>query len=102
MKKILIGLIILFALAVITNPSERKHKDAVKREVNAMLEAQLGKKGDFFSWEPKLKGKAINFFIERENCYVYSKTKFKVLEEEKVIGYGFFGFVILNRSALQN
>jgi hypothetical protein len=100
MKKVIIGVVIFCALAVITNPSEKKHKEAVKKELNALLEEEIGVLGEFLSRDFKLKRKALSTLIHRENNYIYSKTTLKMLGEERVIGYGFFGFVIINRDAL--
>jgi hypothetical protein len=102
MKKILIGVVILLGLAIVTNPNERKHKEAVKREFDAKMERELGTFGEFLSADFKLKGRAINTFITRENHYIYSKTIFKIAGKEKLIGYGFFGFVVINTNALKN
>jgi len=102
MKKLLIGILLLVGLAIITNPNETKHKEAVKREIDAALEKELGSAGEFLSATFDFKGKAIGTFVKRENNYVYSTTKLKIGPEEKVIGYGFFGFVVINRSAITN
>lgn len=102
MKKLFIGIIILVVLAVVTNPNEAKHKEAVKRELDIAMEQELGGFGEFLSSTVKSNGKLISQFIERENQFVYSTTKLKMGGEEKVIGYGFFGFVFINRASFTN
>ena len=102
MKRIFIGLLLLAALAFITNPSETKHKEVVKREIDATLNRELGEAGVLLSKTFDFKGKAIGTFIKRENKFIYSETILKVGPTEKVVGYGFFGFVVINRSAITN
>ncbi len=96
MKKLLIGLIILAVIATVTNPSEQTHKDAVKKE----LKSELDFSG--IAEELNLGSFLINNLIIRENHYVYSITKLKIMGEEKVVGYGAFGMVFINRDALTN
>ena len=102
MKRIIIGLTLLAALAFITNPNEKKHKDAVKRELDATLEREFSETGELLSKTFNFKGKAIGTFISRKNKYLYTETVLKLGPNEKVVGYGFFGFVVINRNALGN
>lgn len=99
MKKVIIGILIFTAIAFITNPQEKKHKDAAKRELDATLDKELGLVGEFLSAQYSLEGKAVGKFIVRQNHYLYSTTILKIGKEEKVVGYGFFGFVFINRAA---
>lgn len=96
MKKLLIAIVLFGALAAITNPSEEKHKEAIRREF---------KQSDGGESEGSELGKQIGNFIlnntvHRRNHYIYSETVVRVLGEEKVVGYGFFGFVIINQDEL--
>ncbi len=104
MKKIIIALFIFSLLAFVTNPSEDKHKEAVKRELDSRLEKGLGKVGELISSQWNIEGtsssQGIRKFVKRENYYVFSKTKLSLLGEEKVIGYGFFGFVIIDTKVI--
>ena len=98
MKKLLIGLIILAAIASITNPSLETHKEAVTREfVSKEKQENIGGKI----------GKAVsdllvNQVITRKNKYLYSETRLKTLNGEKTVGYGFFGFVLINKEEINN
>lgn len=91
MKKLLIGLVILGVLAFVTNPNEQKHREAVKKAINDEDNSEIGK---------SLKGFLVNNTIIREDHYVYSTTKLKVLGQEKVVGYGFFTLVFINTDEL--
>ena len=92
MKKLIIGLCILGGLAFITNPNEQKHKEAVKKAINDESGSEIGN---------SLKGFLVNNTIIREDHYVYSTTKLKVLGQEKVVGYGFFTLVFINTDELK-
>jgi len=38
--------------------------------------------------------------ITRKNNYIYSETRLKTLTGEKTVGYGFFGFVLINKDEI--
>jgi len=96
MKKLFIGVIILAAIAAITNPNLEAHKEAVTREfVSKEKQESIGGK----------LGKAVsdllvNQVITRKNNYIYSETRLKTLTGEKTVGYGFFGFVLINKDEI--
>ena len=100
MKKVIVGILIFVVLAFITNPNEAKHKEAVKREIETALNEEIGVNSEFLSATFSLGGKAIGTIVKRKNNYLYSTTLIQIGEEKKVIGYGFFGFVVINRNAL--
>ncbi|MBO6516008.1 MAG: hypothetical protein JJ975_05610 [Bacteroidia bacterium] len=100
MKKLLIALILLAIIAVVTNPDEQKHKDAVKRELKAELQKNNTLEG-LITDEFKLGDMVLNKVVTRENKHLYSVTKIKVMGVEKEVGYGFLGFVLINRDALK-
>lgn len=101
MRKVLIGIILFALLAIITNPNEDKHKEAAKREFEKTLDKELGVNGEFLSTIFSLEGKPLGTLIERENQYLYSTTILHVGAEKVIVGYGFFGFVIINQNALR-
>ena len=104
MRKLFIGLIILGVIAFVTNPDETKHREAVKKEIGDFTadenDGALAKVGKALGGG--LADLAVNTTIKRENRYVYSATKISIAGEEKIIGYGLFGFVFINRDALKS
>ena len=97
---IIIGFILVALMA--TNPSTDEHKEAVKIKVSAAFENNTTD-GNAFQKLGEQLGQTIGMalidkMIKRENYYLYSLTKFKFLnnnEEEKIVGFGFFGKVYL-------
>jgi hypothetical protein len=98
MKKFLIGVIILAALAFITNPDESKHKEAVKKQL-LHIENQEGIGGAIGN---SIGNFLVNNSVKRKNHYLYSETVISVLGEEKTVGYGAFTLVMINEDALKN
>ena len=97
---IIIGFILVALMA--TNPSTDEHKEAVKIKVSAAFENNTTDGNEFQKLGEQL-GQTIGMalidkMIKRENYYLYSLTKSKFLnnnEEEKIVGFGFFGKVYL-------
>ena len=97
---IVIGFILVALMA--TNPSTDEHKEAVKEKVSAVIENN-NSNGNAFQKLGEQLGQTIGMalidkMIKRENYYLYSLTKSKFLnnnEEEKIVGFGFFGKVYL-------
>ena len=98
MKKALIGIIILAALAFITNPDESKHKEAVKKQM-LHIEQQEGIGGAIGNGIGNF---LVNNTIKRKNHYFYSETVISIFGEEKTVGYGAFTLVMINEDALKN
>lgn len=111
MKKslIIIGLVVL--IAVITNPSQEMHREAVKNKINAFLQKQMKKNstdtnevgqalgvmiGGAFA------GGLINNLVTSDSYVVFSLTKITWSGQTKVIGVGAFGNVFFFRELDQS
>lgn len=100
-NKIIIFFAIIILIAVLTNPSNEEHKQAVKSVVNEVVqnsisenESDLGKLGVLFG--SSLAENLIENSVTRDNYILFSITKFTWKGESKSIGYGLFGNVFLS------
>ena len=110
-KKSPIIWIVAFAfilVAILTNPGESKHKEAVKGRVNTYMQQYLSNSfnGDDSEWDAAgkslgllLGGEIINKMIETvvssDNYLLFSMTKITWAGESKTIGFGAFGHVFI-------
>ena len=103
---IVIGIIVL--VAVLTNPSQDKHREAIKSKLNAYLQQSMKEslKETDNEWEQA--GQALGLmiggaFVDRiidnlistENYVIFSTTKMTWDGQTKVVGIGAFGNVFL-------
>lgn len=100
-KTIIIIFAIIILIAVLTNPSNEEHKQAVKSVVNQVVqnsisenESDIGKLGVLFG--SSLAENLIENSVTRDNYILFSITKITWKGESKSIGYGLFGNVFLS------
>ena len=75
LKWLLIGIVVILAIAFFSNPDESHHKKGLKE------------------WTKNLKVKVEDDAIKVDNYKVFSLTKVKIDEKEKITGIGAFGKV---------
>lgn len=111
MKKnhlITIVLILILVTAILTNPSQERHKETLKNELKYQLEKTLKEYTPSTDnpWEKfgqalgmvfvgVLVDKIVDTLITSDNYVFFSLTKISLLGESKVIGIGLFGKVFI-------
>jgi len=98
----IIGAIVL--AAVLTNPGQEKHQEAVKNKLDSYVQKKINPtdKGNIFGKTlGGMLGGAIgntvaNNIISRDNYVLFSTTKMDWKGEDKVIGIGAFGYVYVS------
>nr|WP_315247648.1 DUF4359 domain-containing protein [uncultured Flavobacterium sp.] len=100
-KTIIIIFAIIILIAVLTNPSNEEHKQAVKSVINQVVqnsisknESDMEKLGVLFG--SSLAENLIENSVTRDNYILFSITKITWRGESKSIGYGLFGNVLLS------
>lgn len=112
MKKkfiVLFGIVLLILLAVITNPRQEEHKEAVKAKFNTYLQKSMSKNLSEADDEWKNAGQALGMLIggslvdvltsnivTTDNYVLFSTTKMTWEGETKVVGVGILGNVFLS------
>ena len=91
----------IILIAVITNPSTEEHKQAVKSEVNQLVQNSVSEsKSDMESigvlLGSSLAEKLVENSITRDNYILFSLTEISWKGESRNIGYGVFGNVFLS------
>lgn len=104
---IIIILAIIILIASITNPSIEEHKQAVKSEVNKLVQNTVTKsKSDMESLGILLGSSLAVKFVEnsvsRDNYILFSVTKFSWESESRNIGYGVFGNVFISEKVKES
>ena len=102
----IIGLILL--VAVITNPSQDRHKEVIKTKLNTYMQQSLKSNQSGTSDEWAQAGAALGLmmggamiqnivdnFVSTDNYVLFSLTKITVEGKSKVVGIGAFGNVFL-------
>ena len=99
-------LIAIVVIAAITNPDKAMHREAVKDEVKELVRDEIGD-SDIESFFGKIiVGALLDTFVEQaitvDNYLVFSLSKMRIDNKDKVIGIGLFGhvFVSFNRDDL--
>ncbi|MGX7666064.1 DUF4359 domain-containing protein [Flavobacterium pedocola] len=102
---ILIGLGIILAIAIFTNPNQEIHKEVVKSTITSYYQKSIEEddtipKNGFSALGSLLGTSLINTLVENgvssDNYLVFSITKIRYKGEEKSIGFGVFGNVFLS------
>jgi hypothetical protein len=93
--------VVIILIAIITNPSTEEHKQAVKHEVNQLVQNSVSEsKSDIESLGvllgSSLAEKLVENSITRDNYILFSITKISWKGESRNIGYGLFGNVFLS------
>ena len=98
-------IVTILLIAIFTNPSQEEHKEKVIETYNtyyqnSIEESHVNSENVFASLGSLLSKTLISTMIEnaitRENYVVFSLTKITYEGNEKSIGYGVFGTVILS------
>lgn len=106
MKKTLpsIVAVAILVLALATNPTVEKHRDAVKENVEAKVSNNLGNddnllKRTFKAASDIITPTVLNNSINRKNYFLFSITTLKLGGSTSTIGVGLFGMVFVNKEA---
>jgi hypothetical protein len=108
---ILLTISLLVICAIVTNPSPERHKEAFKNKIYQYLHESLSEKlsntktmqdESIFALE-MLVGNTIyetlvDNVVSSENYILFSLTQVSIAGESKIIGYGLFGNVYLDKS----
>lgn len=100
------GFIILL-IAALTNPTKEEHKNAVSKKVNAYMRQEANKNREEESLFEKageeaglalgsaLIDKILDYAVDRDNYIIVSFTTLTWEGEDRIIGIGLFGKVII-------
>lgn len=101
-------LALILIIAVLTNPSQDLHKEAVKTKLNSYMQKSISERLSESDNEWKQAGQALGMMfggalidefisnaVSIDNYVVFSTTKVTWERETKVIGIGFLGNVFL-------
>jgi len=101
---IIIGAIVL--IAIITNPPPERHKEAVKTEVNKLMQKEISKEAGDNGSTGQIFGallggavidKMVDNMVSTDNYLLFSTTKVTWEGQTRVIGIGAFGNVFITR-----
>jgi hypothetical protein len=101
---IIIGAIVL--IAIITNPPPERHKDAVKTEINKLMQKEISKEAGDAGTTGQVFGtliggavvdRMVDTMVSTDNYLLFSTTKVTWEGQTRVIGIGAFGNVFITR-----
>jgi hypothetical protein len=101
---VIIGAIVL--IAIITNPDPERHKEAVKTEINKLMQKELSDKAGDTGTTGQVFGallggamidRMVSTMVSTDNYLLFSTTKVTWEGQTRVIGVGAFGNVFITR-----
>jgi hypothetical protein len=100
---------VVFLVAILTNPSQDRHKEVLKTKLNAFMQKTLketpvdptnpfAQAGQTFGimLGDLMVDKILGSLVSTDNYLIFSTTKLTIDGEPKVIGFGAFGNVFLS------
>lgn len=88
-------LFLILIIALITNPTENEHKEAVSKKVNSLV-LPVDPSGSGYVGNHPYVDQMVNTHISRSNYYLFSTTKVSWDDQVITMGLGLFGHVFLS------
>lgn len=91
-------IILVLAIAFITNPGEDKHKSVLKSRIYEAIHPEVlpGNTDNTYLFESDmLVNQIVDSYVDYSNYFLFSTTDIMWQEHKAVVGIGFFGYVFI-------